>query len=94
MIDAEFIPFLIKLMPLLLSLIALCLALILSIQSLASVTYVVNSKTFFESCKWFYNETINHYLSLPTIISGRHFFEQYEKRTLELHGLAFIVSLI
>jgi len=94
MIDAEFIPFLIKLIPLLLSLIALCLALILSIQSLASITYVINSKTFFESCKWFYNETINYYLSLPTIISGRHFFEQYEKRILELHGPAFIVSLI
>ena len=40
---------------------------------------------FFE-CKWFYNEIVNGYLALPTLILSRHFFEQYEKRTLEFNG--------
>ena len=81
-------------MPLLLSLVALCLALLLSICGAFSLVYTDNAKTFFESCKWFYNETANHYLSLPVIATGRHFFEQYEKRTLELHGPAFMISLV
>jgi len=40
---------------------------------------------FFE-CKWFYNEVVNGYIALPTLVLGRHFFEQYEKLLLEYNG--------
>ena len=48
---------------------------------------------FFE-CKWFYNEIINGYLALPTLILSRHFFEQYEKLLLEYNGPLFFTNLI
>jgi len=37
---------------------------------------------------------INGYFALPALILGRHFFDQYEKLTLELNGPLFFVGLI
>lgn len=75
-IEAEFLPFEIKILPVLLTMIA----------------FEVESR-FFE-CKWFYNEFLNGYISLPTLILGRHFFEQYEKLNLELNGPLFFTNQI
>ena len=47
---------------------------------------------FFE-CKWFYNEFINGYLALPTLILSRHFFDQYEKLVLEHNGPSSFVAI-
>jgi hypothetical protein len=52
------------------------------------------AKTYFESCKLFYNEVVNGYLAINSLLSGRHFFEQYEKRALEYHGPSFVAKLI
>lgn len=46
---------------------------------------------FFE-CKWFYNEVINNYLSLPLLFVGRHSFEQYEKLIIESNGPLFFIN--
>ena len=48
---------------------------------------------FFE-CKWFYNEVVNGYLTLPTLIMSRHIFEQHEKIMLEQNGPLFITNII
>jgi len=48
---------------------------------------------FFE-CKWFYNEVVNGYLTLPTLVMSRHIFEQHEKITLEQNGPLLIAALI
>ena len=44
--------------------------------------------------KWFFNEIINSYLSVPTLILGRHFYEQYEKTVLEKHGPLFVIKIL
>jgi proton-translocating NADH-quinone oxidoreductase chain L len=44
-------------------------------------------------CKWYYNEIINGYVSLPTLFLSKHFFEQYEKRLLEYNGPLFFQYL-
>jgi len=48
---------------------------------------------FFE-CKWFYNEVVNGYVALPTLVLGRHLFEQYEKTVLEQSGPLALVGLV
>jgi NADH-ubiquinone oxidoreductase chain 5 len=75
-LEAEFLPFEVKIMPVLLTIFAF------EIQS-----------RFFE-CKWYYNEVINGYISLPALIFSRHAFEQYEKIALELNGPLFFVNQI
>jgi NADH-ubiquinone oxidoreductase chain 5 len=75
-LEAEFLPFEIKVLPVLLTVLAF------EIQS-----------RFFE-CKWYYNEAINGYISLPSLVFGRHVFEQYEKVFLELNGPLFFVNQI
>jgi hypothetical protein len=58
---------------------------------LTCISFEIESK-FFE-CKWFYNEMVNGYLSLPMLILSRHYFEQYEKRLLEQNGPLFFQNL-
>ena len=48
---------------------------------------------FFE-CKWFYNEIINGYLAVPSLIISRHIFEQHEKIMLEQNGPLLLSGLI
>jgi len=48
---------------------------------------------FFE-CKWFYNEVVNSYLTLPALVLSRHLFEQHEKIILEQNGPLFFVNLV
>lgn len=90
-INLEFIPTEVKLAPLATSIIALFVAVKLSHRT---TLFLSSSKTVFESCKWFYNEVLNSYIALPLLISGRHFFEQYEKRGLELNGPIMLSSLL
>jgi NADH-ubiquinone oxidoreductase chain 5 len=45
-------------------------------------------------CKWFYNEVVNGYVALPTLILSRHFFEQYEKLLLEKSGPLLYVEVL
>lgn len=47
-----------------------------------------------ESNKWFFNEFINGYIVINSLSASRHYFEQYEKRTLEQHGPLFLISLV
>jgi len=75
LLEAEFIPVLLKALPLVLTLFA----------------FEVSSR-FFE-CKWFYNEIVNGYLTLPVMVLSRHFFEQYEKLFLERNGPLFFQSI-
>lgn len=56
------------------------------------LAFEIESK-FFE-CKWFYNEFINGYFALPTLVLSRHYFEQYEKRQLELNGPLLFSSFV
>lgn len=59
---------------------------------LTIIAFEVESR-FFE-CKWFYNEVINGYLALPTLVISRHIFEQYEKIMLEQNGPILAASLV
>ena len=81
-------------MPLFLSLVSLIIAFKLNKQLLSSILLVEQLKVYFESCKWFYNESVNTYLALPTLNTGRTMFEQYEKRVLELHGPTSLVESV
>jgi len=56
------------------------------------MAFEIESRLF--ECKWFYNEIINGYFSLPTLVLSRHFFEQYEKNVLEYNGPLFFVSSV
>jgi hypothetical protein len=69
------------------------IALFLS-QHTTLVLHTAQIKTYFENCKWFYNEILNVYLVLPTTNFARVSFEQYEKRALEYHGPMFLVNTI
>lgn len=53
-----------------------------------------NKKFNFEGCKWFYNEVMNSYISLPVFKGGRFVFEQHEKRVLEYTGPEWFCNLI
>jgi len=59
---------------------------------LSICAFELENKLF--ECKWFYNEVINNYLSLPTLFLSRHLFEQHEKITLEQNGPALFVYII
>lgn len=59
---------------------------------LTIIAFEVESR-FFE-CKWFYNEVVNGYLALPTLVMSRHIFEQHEKIMLEQNGPILAVNLI
>jgi hypothetical protein len=89
----EFIPVFVKLTPLLLSVVSFYVAVKLSFQY-KDLIYTQQIKTFFETCKWFYNELVNNYVALPVLKAGRYVFDQYEKRVLEQHGPLFIVSSV
>ena len=86
-------PVLVKLTPLLFSILSLVVAIRLNNQSLKLI-YAHQISTFFETCKWYYNESVNNYLSLPVLRTGRYVFEQYEKRVLEQYGPLFLVKII
>ena len=60
---------------------------------LLTILAVELESRFFE-CKWFYNEAVNSYLTLPTLLLSRHLFEQHEKITLEQNGPLFFISLV
>jgi len=59
---------------------------------LTFVAFEIESKLL--ECKWFYNELVNGYLVIPTLILSRHYFEQYEKLGLEYNGPQFISESI
>jgi ABC-type tungstate transport system substrate-binding protein len=59
--------------------------------ALTVVAFEIESR-FFE-CKWFYNEVINGYFALPTLVISRHIFEQHEKIMLEQNGPIAVVNL-
>lgn len=59
---------------------------------LTIIAFEVESR-FFE-CKWFYNEVVNGYLAVPTLIISRHIFEQHEKIMLEQNGPILAANLI
>jgi hypothetical protein len=59
---------------------------------LTAMAFEVESR-FFE-CKWFYNELINGYIALPTLVVSRHMFEQHEKIILEQNGPILAANLI
>lgn len=48
----------------------------------------------FFQCKWFYNEIINGYITLPSLFFSKHIFEQHEKLFLEYNGPLFLKSFI
>lgn len=91
--DLEFIPVHIKLMPVFTSVISFLVAMFLT-KNNNQFVYVIQIKTYFENCKWFYNEILNTYLVLITLSIARVTFEQYEKRVLEYHGPLFLVNSI
>jgi hypothetical protein len=90
--NVEFIPVHIKLAPVLTSALALLIAL-KTVPQGRNISYISATKLYFESCKWFYNEILNGYIALGALHAGRHYFEQYEKRGLELNGPVFFVLL-
>jgi proton-translocating NADH-quinone oxidoreductase chain L len=57
---------------------------------LALITVEFESR--FLECKWLYNELVNGYLALPTLILSRQYFEQYDKRILELNGPSLLLE--
>lgn len=59
---------------------------------LTIIAFEVESR-FFE-CKWFYNEVINGYIALPTLVISRHIFEQHEKIVLEQNGPILAANLV
>ena len=59
---------------------------------LTIIAFEIESR-FFE-CKWFYNEIVNGYIALPTLIISRHIFEQHEKIMLEQNGPILAANLI
>jgi len=93
-LELELIPGRVKLMPLLLSIIALTIAFRLNKQALSALVLINQITTYFENCKWFYNESVNTYLALPVLTIGRTMFEQYEKLVLEQHGPGFLVEKV
>lgn len=93
-IELEFIPARIKLAPVFTSLVSFFIAIKLSKQLDSATVYVYQIKTYFETCKWFYNETLNSYLVIPVLNVARVSFEQHEKRVLEYHGPLFLVNTI
>lgn len=92
--ELELIPGRVKLMPLLLSIVALTIAFRLNKQALSALVLINQITTYFENCKWFYNESVNTYLALPVLTIGRTMFEQYEKLVLEQHGPGFLVEKV
>lgn len=92
-VELEFIPARIKLLPVATGVVSFVIALFLS-QNNALLLHTSQIKTYFENCKWFYNEVLNTYLVLPTTSFARVAFEQYEKRVLEYHGPMFLVNTI
>ena len=76
LIEAEFIPFEIKILPLVFTVLA----------------FELENRLF--ECKWFYNELVNGYITLPGLVLSRHFFEQYEKLVLEYNGPLFFSDCI
>jgi len=59
---------------------------------LTIIAFEVESR-FFE-CKWFYNEVVNGYIALPTLVISRHIFEQHEKIVLEQNGPILAANLV
>lgn len=96
LVDLEFIPHSIKFAPLATSLVGFSVALWLSSArfGIYGLSITGSSKVFFESCKWYYNEILNYYISFPTLFLGRHYFEQYEKSSLELNGPLFVAGML
>lgn len=92
-IELEFIPAYIKLAPVLTGVMSFVISVFLSQNNITRL-YTSQLKTYFENCKWFYNEILNTYLVLPSINVARISFEQYEKRVLEYHGPMFLVNII
>jgi proton-translocating NADH-quinone oxidoreductase chain L len=92
-LELEFIPYYIKIMPVVTGIISLIISFLLNTKYNYAV-YSSQLKIYFESCKWFYNELVNIFLSNYTLTIGRVFFEQYEKRVLELYGPLSIVFII
>lgn len=93
-INLEFIPAKIKLAPVLASIFAMLGGLRLGSQGGSPAVYVDLAKTYFENCKWFYNEILNGYFALGSLTVSRHYFEQYEKRGLELNGPVSFMFLL
>jgi hypothetical protein len=89
----EFIPFFIKLLPLNIGVISFLIAIKLNLRQDLN-WFINNLNTRFESNKWYYNEFINNYISLPVLKSGRHLFEQYEKYNLEYNGPLLYIQTI
>ena len=89
-LNTEFIPAVIKMVPVLTSLLAFFIAIKFTVNY--DVNLICQTKTYFEMCKWFYNEILNQYFVLPSLFYGRHGFEQLEKRNLELNGPLFLTD--
>jgi NADH-ubiquinone oxidoreductase chain 5 len=93
-IELEFIPARIKLVPVVTGIFAFITAIYLSKINNISLIYTMQLKTYFENCKWFYNEIVNVYLVTSTFTIARISFDQYEKRVLDYHGPLFLVNTI
>jgi hypothetical protein len=91
-LNTEFIPASIKMVPVLTSLLAFFTAVKLTLNY--NVSFIYQTKTYFETCKWFYNEVLNQYFALPSLFYGRHGFEQLEKRNLELNGPLLLTNSV
>jgi hypothetical protein len=91
-INMEFIPAQIKLVPFITSIFATLVTLWLNFQN--NVIFIQQSKTYFEACKWFYNECLNSYIAIPSLFYGQHLFNQVEKRNLELNGPILLTESI
>ena len=59
---------------------------------LTFLAFELESRLF--ECKWFYNELVNGYIAIPSLVMSRHYFEQYEKINLEYNGPLFITEVI
>lgn len=93
-VELELIPARIKLVPVITGAFAASVAIFLSKNGVVSLIHTAQLKTYFESCKWFYNEIVNAYLVLSVFTVARISFEQYEKRALDYHGPIFLVNVI
>ena len=88
-LEPEVIDAIIKTLPLIGSAIITILYIVLYSRQI----YVPLNISIIEAYRFYYNEVVNRYISLPTLNIARYSFEQWEKGILENYGPAAIVRL-
>jgi hypothetical protein len=57
---------------------------------LCAIIFGEDENDFISEYKWYFNELINNYFVITSLILSKHSFEQYEKNVLEACGPLFI----